>query len=193
MKLLEPLFAMDTSQANLRFRPQSLSAPARLATVGAEAAETMYFHPSGKEMTARKSPDCQPTYPVHRSGPPEASISEKPVFALRTARLESRRLFVSPGDAPYRPGSGDDRGRIAAGCGRPGPRGRRRTNRFFLTNAVSNVIIQTGLDRGRVNGPRPEAVAGMIWPPSGRGGGRGFFDMGRQGFSDRITKGVLTG
>jgi len=46
MRLLEQLFVMDTSWTKLRFRPQGLSAPAWLATVGLEAAETMYLHHS---------------------------------------------------------------------------------------------------------------------------------------------------
>ena len=56
MGSLEQLFVMDTSQTNPRFRPQSLSAPARLATVGAEAAETMHLIHPGAEMTGRTFP-----------------------------------------------------------------------------------------------------------------------------------------
>jgi len=56
MRLLEQLFVMDTSWTNLRFRPQGLSAPAWLATVGLGAAETMYLHRSGEEATVRKLP-----------------------------------------------------------------------------------------------------------------------------------------
>jgi len=57
---------------NLRFRPQSLSAPARLATVGSEAAETMNFLHHGAEMTVRKSPGCQ------RQGGRKARLDDTP-------------------------------------------------------------------------------------------------------------------
>jgi len=63
------------------------------------------------------------------------------------------------------------------------PEGREAERRptFFtnhLTNGGSNVRVLTGLGKGA--GERAGAagaVAGVIWPPSVRDGGRGFFDI----------------
>lgn len=47
---------MRDNITNLRFRPQSLAAPAWLATVGSEAAVTMHLHSPSEESSARTAP-----------------------------------------------------------------------------------------------------------------------------------------